>query len=157
MHCPRGRVHVYRREPLHRPSALGNDRASWVPGGLCVDVPCSLTPPVPPAQAIRPQRCCLPIYARRRPPAQGLISVLNHTAHPLAVYAWQCGLLPHHARLATGCWPDFAGQGYILLSPKEKFQPGIASSSPKLSQRTRSKPWVCNLPACKPRMGRRSR
>ena len=74
-------------------------------------------------------------------PTKGL-STLNSMAFGLAVYASQCGLLQRHARLATGCWLDFAGQVYLLLNPNERFQPGIASSSPKLSQRTRSEPWV---------------
>src|SRR5512135_1876987 len=41
------------------------------------------------------------------------ISGLNHTAHSLAVYASQCRLPRHHARLASGCWPSSAGRGLV--------------------------------------------
>jgi len=39
-----------------------------------------------------------------------LLSRLNGTARTPAVYASQGGLLRHHARLASGRWPGFAGQ-----------------------------------------------
>ena len=42
-----------------------------------------------------------------------LISRLNHTARLLAVYASQCRLPIHHARLASGCWLGLAGWDWL--------------------------------------------
>src|SRR5215471_6341320 len=67
-----------------------------------VNMPCSPTPVGPPRSAATALRCCLPPNGKRRPPRQILISGLNHTACPLAVYASQGGLLHRHARLASG-------------------------------------------------------
>ena len=50
-----------------------------------------------------------PHRPRRRLPRLDL-SGLNGTASALAVYASQCRLPVHHARLASGCWPDFSGR-----------------------------------------------
>jgi hypothetical protein len=59
------------------------------------------------------------------------------TARSLAIYASQCGLPRHHARLASGRWPSSAGRG--LVAPQgsiERFPRYIASPFPKLSWRT---------------------
>ena len=42
-------------------------------------------------------------HRRAKAPTKGL-STLNSIAFGLAVYASQCGLLQHHARLASSCW-----------------------------------------------------
>jgi hypothetical protein len=54
-------------------------------------------------------RCCRRMHARRRPRREITISGLHHTAPTLAVYASQGGSPRHHARLASGWWPAFAG------------------------------------------------
>jgi len=136
---PRGRVHVYRREPLS-PAVLTRKRqgllGSW--GILCERALFSDSAGAAGPSQFGPSDAAFRsthVVGHRK---HGLISELHPTAHSLAVYASQRGLLQRHARLATGCWLDFAGQVYLLLNPNERFQPGIASSSPKLSQRTRS-------------------
>ena len=42
-----------------------------------------------------------------------MISGLNRTALDLAVYASQGRLPPHHARLASGCWPGSTGRDWL--------------------------------------------
>jgi hypothetical protein len=70
-------------------------------------------------------------------PATLIISGLNSTARSLAVYASQCRLPGHHARLASGRWPSFAGRGLVPRRvPTRSFRVTLASSSPKLSWRT---------------------
>ena len=87
----------------------GNDRASQVPGEpLCA------------CPVLRPRRDLHTRPLRRVDTAfrfwnsvgsrNSLLSRLNSTAHTPAVYASQDGLLHHHARLASSCWPGFAGQ-----------------------------------------------
>jgi hypothetical protein len=85
----------------------------------------------PPRSATTALRCCLPPNGRRRLPRQILISGLNHTAHALAVYASQRGLLHHHARLASGGWPILPGGAAYPPGPTERFQV-IPSSFPRL-------------------------
>src|ERR1700722_12928127 len=48
------------------------------------------------------------------------ISGLNHTARSLAVYASQCRLPEHHARLASGRWPGSAGRGWLPAGSQRK-------------------------------------
>ena len=67
-------------------------------------------------------RCCLPLQLQRRLPASYSLSGLNRTACSLAVYASQGGSPLHHARLASGCGPHFAGQDCFLRGYCEKFQ-----------------------------------
>ena len=70
-------------------------------------------------------------------PASFFISGLNGAARSLAVYASQPGSPRHHARLASGCRPGFAGRGSLPRRvPTRGFRVTIASSSPKLSWRT---------------------
>src|SRR5215831_12346889 len=87
-----------------------------------VNVPCSPTPAGPPRSATTTLRCCLPPNGRRRLPRQILISGLNHTARPPAVYASQGGLLHRHARLASGGWPTLPGGMFTRRVPTEGFR-----------------------------------
>jgi hypothetical protein len=50
------------------------------------------------------------------------LSTLNSMAFGLAVYASQCGLLPHHARLASSCWSDSTGRAFHPHGSAERFQ-----------------------------------
>ena len=43
-------------------------------------------------------------------------------AFGLAVYASQCGLPPHHARLASGCWSGSTGRAFHPHGSDERFQ-----------------------------------
>ena len=91
------------------PFRLLNAEATGVPrflGNPDVDVPCSSTPTGPAGPGLFSPtdaafRTRNGVGSRN---VKGL-SGLYHTAHPLAVYASQPGLLPDHARLASGCWP----------------------------------------------------
>ena len=98
-----------------------NVETSGIPrflGNPGADVPCSSTPAGPTGQGL-----FSPVDAAFRS-CNGVgssdvqtLSGLNHTAHPLAVYASQQGLLPNHARLASGCRPTLPGGiGYPLGS-----------------------------------------
>ena len=53
-----------------------------------------------------------PALSTAKAPTNGL-SRLNHTASALAVYASQCRLPIHHARLASGRWPGATGRAWI--------------------------------------------
>ena len=57
------------------------------------------------------------VIERQRLPRLGL-STLNSMASGLAVYASQCGLLQHHARLASSCWSGSTRAGF----PPESFR-----------------------------------
>ena len=87
----------------------GNGRISYVPGEPRL---CSC-PALRPRQdrRIRPLRCvgAAPAVSTTKAPAF-VLSRLNHTASALAVYASQAGSPRHHARLASGCWPDSSGR-----------------------------------------------
>ena len=79
---------------------------SW--GTPIVLLPCSSTPVGPTHQAMQ----CIgvaPAVSTAKAPAF-VLSRLNHTASALAVYASQARLPRHHARLASGCWPDSFGR-----------------------------------------------
>src|SRR3954464_9007327 len=58
------------------------------------------------------------------------ISGLNGTARSLAVYASQCRLPEHHARLASGRWPGSAGRGWLPAG----FQRKVSAYGFPLSQ-----------------------
>src|SRR4051812_20751596 len=58
------------------------------------------------------------------------ISGLNHTPRSLAVYASQCRLPEHHARLASGRWPGSAGRGWLPAG----FQRKVSAYGFPLSQ-----------------------
>ena len=57
----------------------------------------------------------------QRLPQLGL-STLNSMAFGLAVYASQCGLLQHHARLASSCWSGSTGRAFHPHGSTERFQ-----------------------------------
>jgi len=89
--------------------------SSW---GTLVYVPCSQTPAGPPRQARNSPRSAS--ILRRVGAAfrfwysvgsrESVLSRLHGTARTPAVYASQGESLRHHARLASGRWPGFAGQ-----------------------------------------------
>jgi hypothetical protein len=56
------------------------------------------------------------------------LSRLNHTASALAVYASQAGLPRHHARLASGCWPDSSGRACLPAGFQRKVSRCILHS-----------------------------
>ena len=97
-----------------------------------MNVPCSSTPagPLPSTNCRASMLPSAKLTASA--PARTVISGLNHTALPLAVYASQ-GELPHrHARLASGGWPALpSGAGYPPGS-NETFQviPFSSQASP---------------------------
>ncbi len=87
----------------------------WRPRGLprscrtpIAPLPCSSTPAGSWTSGRYDATTRPPLKARRRLPRIPL-SRLNHTASVLAVYASQCGLPQHHARLASGCRPALPG------------------------------------------------
>ena len=57
----------------------------------------------------------------QRLPRLGL-SALNSMAFGLAVYASQCGLLRHHARLASSCWSGSTGRAFHPQGSADRFQ-----------------------------------
>ena len=61
------------------------------------------------------------VIERQRLPRLGL-STLNSMASGLAVYASQCGLLQHHARLASSCWSGSTGRAFHSQGSDERFQ-----------------------------------
>ena len=61
------------------------------------------------------------VIERQRLPRLGL-STLNSMAFGLAVYASQCGLLQHHARLASSCWSGSTGRAFHPQASNERFQ-----------------------------------
>ena len=61
------------------------------------------------------------VIERQRLPRLGL-STLNSMASGLAVYASQCGLLQHHARLASSCWSGSTGRAFRPQGSIERFQ-----------------------------------
>ena len=90
---------------------------SW--GTPLVLLPCSPTPAGPVHQALRCTGAA-PALSTTKAPALRL-SRLNHTASALAVYASQDGLPRHHARLASGCWPDSSGRASYPQGSTERF------------------------------------
>ena len=60
-------------------------------------------------------------HRRAKAPTKGL-STLNSIAFELAVYASQCGLLQHHARLASSCWSSSTGRAFHPQGSIERFQ-----------------------------------
>ena len=71
----------------------------------------------------RPLQCSSVALGHRRAkaPTKGL-STLNSMAFGLAVYASQCGLLQHHARLASSCWSGSTGRAFHPQGSDERFQ-----------------------------------
>ena len=75
-----------------------------------VPTPCSQTPVGPIHAGYSGVSARPPLHCTTVAPATRTISGLNRTASGLTVYASQGGLPLHHARLASGCWPSFAGR-----------------------------------------------
>ena len=71
----------------------------------------------------RPLQCSSVALGHRKAkaPAKGL-STLNSMAFGLAVYASQCGLPQHHARLASGRWSGATGRAFHPQGSYERFQ-----------------------------------
>src|SRR6266496_2177212 len=117
---PAGQELLFLRCP--RPETQdGDDRASQVPG----------RPPCPHALLLDPGGTSAPGHLRHLSVAFRLsatasasttapISGLNHTAYELAVYASCATLAADHARLASGCWPTFAGRECLPAGPRKK-------------------------------------
>ena len=104
---------------------------SW--GTSIVLLPCSSTPVGPTHQAIQ----CVgaaPAMSTTKAPAF-VLSRLNHTASALAVYASQAGSPRHHARLASGCWPNSSGRAWLPVGFQRKVSRCILhpSSFPKFN------------------------
>ncbi len=62
-----------------------------------------------------------PGMQKAKAPTKGL-SKLNSMAFGLAVYASQCGLPQHHARLASSCWSGSTGRDFHPQGSDERFQ-----------------------------------
>ncbi len=60
-------------------------------------------------------------HRKAKAPTKGL-SALNSMAFGLAVYASQCGLPQHHARLASSCWSGSTGRAFHPQGSVERFQ-----------------------------------
>src|SRR6266516_3568762 len=75
--------------PVQRAETAGPRRFL---GNPIADMPCSPTPVGPRRQAISAPRCCLPPSVTASAPTTTSLSRLDHTACPLAVYAWRPGL-----------------------------------------------------------------
>ena len=114
--------------------ASGNGRISYVPGEPRL---CSC-PALRPRRDRRiwPWRCAdaAPGVSTAKAPAL-VLSRLNHTASALAVYASQAGSPRHHARLASGCWPDSSGRAWLPAGFHRKVSRCILhpSSFPKFN------------------------
>ena len=85
---------------------------------------CTCSNPTP-AGLLAPDHCGAAawplVIERQRLPRLGL-SALNSMAFGLAVYASQCGLLQHHARLASSCWSSSTGRDFYPQGSDERFQ-----------------------------------
>ena len=85
---------------------------------------CTCSKPTP-AGLLTPDRCGAAawplVIERQRLPREGL-STLNSMAFGLAVYASQCRLLQHHARLASSCWSGSTGRAFHPQGSAERFQ-----------------------------------
>ena len=92
----------------------------------------------------RPLRCSSVALGHRRAkaPTKGL-STLNSMAFGLAVYASQCGLLQHHARLASSCWSGSTGRAFHPQGSDERFQSCSLHLIPLSQASWRNR---CNLP-----------
>jgi hypothetical protein len=146
----------------------GDDRISYVPG----EPPCALALLFDPGRtdASGLLRCtgAAPAMSTAKAPAKQL-SRLNHTASALAVYASQAGSPRHHARLASGCWPDSSGRAWLpagfhrkvsrcILHPSSFPKFNVAqghstfSTAPRLlhyppCQKSRMSPFVLQTPS----------
>ena len=83
---------------------------------------CSSTPAGLRAPDLVRSRSVAPAMKTAKAPCDLSISELNSMAFGLAVYASQCGLLQHHARLASSCWSGSTGQAFHPHGSTERFQ-----------------------------------
>ncbi len=81
----------------------------------------------------RPFRCSsvAPTMTKAKAPTIGL-SKLNSMAFGLAVYASQCRLPEHHARLASSRWSDATGRASHPQGSNERFQSVSLHAHPPL-------------------------
>jgi hypothetical protein len=98
----------------------GNDRTSQVPGGPHSERALLFDPGG--TSALGHYRASMLPSAQRTAsaPTTMLISGLNHTARPFAVYASQSGLLHRHARLASGWLANLSGRGLLPAGSQRK-------------------------------------
>ena len=98
----------------------GNDRTSQVPGGPLYERALLSDPGG--TSALGHYRASMLPSAQRTAsaPTTMLISGLNHTARPFAVYASQSGLLHRHARLASGWLANLSGRGWLPAGSQRK-------------------------------------
>ena len=75
-------------------------------------MPCSLTPVGPPRQAISALQCCLPPYSKRRLPRREPFGAQSHGLHTRCLRSVTT-VTRSHVRLASGCWPSFAGRDWL--------------------------------------------
>ena len=104
--CGPGIVH---RSPQHR-FIDGGDRTSQVPGEPTYERALLFDPGGTSALG---RYCALMLpsaFSTASAPARTVISGLNHTARPFAVYASQSGLPHHHARLTSGWLASLSGR-----------------------------------------------
>ncbi len=102
-HPPRARVVHRLPQPATRRGVV---RASQVPGEpSCGRALLSDPGETPGPGLLRPWAAAFRYSYGVGSRDDSILSGLNHTAHPLAVYASQPGLPRHHARLASGWWP----------------------------------------------------
>ncbi len=101
----------------------GSNRSSQVLGEPRLSV-CTCSKPTP-AGLLAPDQfsaTAWPLNPQvQRLPRLGL-SALNSMAFGLAVYASQCGLLRHHARLASSCWSGSTGRAFHPQGSADRFQ-----------------------------------
>ena len=107
-------------------------RRQGLPGswGTRMHVPCSQTPTGPRRQAVCDALVLPSAFRTASAPAVSVLTGLNHTARAFAVYASQDGLLRHHARLASGCWPDFARRDWLPAGSQRKVSVCLTTSHP---------------------------
>src|SRR5712692_1317414 len=72
----------------------------------------------------------LPRPSSTTPALPTILSRLSDAARALAVYASWARSPGHHARLAPGWWPPFAGQDSHLLGPPWKVSRWLRHLSP---------------------------
>ena len=89
-------------------------------GDPVVDMPCSRDPGETSTPSCHVSVSVLPSAKGTTSALTNLLSGLNHTACPLAVYASQPGSPPDHARLASGWWLAFAGQDWLPAGSQRK-------------------------------------
>jgi hypothetical protein len=75
-------------------------------------MPCSVTPAGSPRQAISTLRYCLPSFLRRRLPRRESFGAESHGLRTRCLRSVTT-VTRSHVRLASGCWPSFAGRDWL--------------------------------------------